>query len=287
MNLANALPCLLLLVLLVPPASADGVAVRAPPFTLTGTYTIPLPPDARNATLTLDTGQSTHVAGPAAVVSIAGVPDGGRTWSLTFQDPSGPQTLTGEFVAQDLTPIIAAQVNRAVAASLAAQQAAEGAQATAAEAVNASQVQKQTEASILAAVQAIHVPDDLSRRADVEHVGATVAAQGAAVGVVLHEAAANQTAALQDARHELRSLRDAGAFVLGLLLLGLGLLACYLVKLRAELRALPDRRPKAPAKPARSARLPPAPRSPAPRRSKRSRGLAGSLTDPGGGPDAD
>src|SRR5690348_14076855 len=47
------------------------------------------------------------------------------------------------------------------------------------------------------------------------------------------------------ARHDLRTLRDAGGFLVGLLLLGLGLLALYLVRLRAELRDLP-RAPAAP-----------------------------------------
>src|ERR1051326_367388 len=119
---ANALPLLALLLLAVP-ASAE--VVRAPTFTLTGTFTVPMPEGAHNATLTLDTGQTATAPGPGGALVIAGVPDGLRTWHLSFTDALGAQDTRGEFSAQDLTPTITTEVERAVEASLAARHSAD------------------------------------------------------------------------------------------------------------------------------------------------------------------
>jgi hypothetical protein len=231
--LANALTCLAVLAVLSTPAEAG---VRAPAFTFTSTFTLVLD-DATNATLTLDTGQVTARA-TAGPLSISGVPDGLHTWRLTYTDTTGEVAeVVGEFTAQDLTPLIAAQVQRAVTASQGAQQEAQAARATAEANLNATHAARGILEATLEAIEAVH-PEDLPRRADLEALAQAQAAQLSAIVTLFHEAAENQTRALEEAHHELQTFRNAASFVVGLVLLGLGLLTVYLSRLRHQLKRL-------------------------------------------------
>jgi hypothetical protein len=226
------------LVLLLMAAPSDAVAMRAPTFTFTGVYIVALDAPVPSAVLVLDTGQT--ATGTGTTVTLYQVPDGLHRFRLNVTTATGAQSFVGEFTSQDLSPLIARQVQVAVDASRASQQAALEAEAAAVEAHNAT---LQVQAAVQEAVLAINaIPPELQRQEEAQRDAFFALAQGQeALGIGMAQVAANQTHALQEAQKTVTDLRNVQVAMVALLATGMALLAIYVHGLRRDSLGVEDR----------------------------------------------
>jgi hypothetical protein len=236
---------LVLLVLLCLSATADAATLRAPSFTFTGTYTLTLDPGVRSATLRLENGQT--VTGTGTQITLA-VPDGLHTFTVNVTNTDGTaQVFTGSFTSQDLTPLIARQVQVAVEASHASQaaalQARDAALVARDESVDILNVSFAVQAAVHDAnVYLAAIPPELQRQAEAQHeVAVELAQHQQALATVLEGALENQTRALSAAHKSVVNLQHALEALTVLVAAGI---ACLLVYVRSLRRiVLDDRAP--------------------------------------------
>jgi hypothetical protein len=226
---------LILLFLVCLSVSADAATMRAPSFTFTGVYTVTFDTNVR-ATLRLDTGQ---VASGTGTQFSLNVPDGIHTFTVNVTNPDGTrQNLQGTFTGQDLSPLIARQVQAAVEASQASQAAAEQARTAAllardesVDVLNATldvQVAVHDAKNALAALGAeLELQGKAQREASVQ-----LALEQQALAARLVQAYENQTRALEAAHRGLVTLQHTVEALLLLLVAGIACLAVFLHSIR-------------------------------------------------------